>query len=265
MIMEPFTGANYFFRGFGIAFMPKIRRFIYIPLIVNILLFAGGLWYSFAKFDELIDWITPDWLSDMPDWLGWLETGITWILFPIFAIVVFVVVFYTFSLIANLIAAPFNGMLAEAVEKKLTGQEVGNPFDFRVMLRTLIPMMFDEVKKLLYFVLWAIPLLLLFLVPVVNIAASLVWILFSAWMLSLEYMDFPMGNHNLRFKAIRKRVTSQRFMSLGFGGAVLVGTMIPVFNFIVMPVAVCGATALWVDKYRSDNERLAGKNVVSEE
>jgi CysZ protein len=254
MITEPFAGAAYFFRGFSIAFSPVIRRFVMIPVVVNIALFTVGVWYLTSTFTTYMEELLPSWL----EWLSWL-------ILPIYAIALLLIVFYTFSLVANLIAAPFNGMLAEAVEKKLTGQEVGDPFDFRVMLKTLIPMMFDELKKLLYFVVWAIPLLLLFLVPVVNIAASLIWILFSAWMLSLEYMDFPMGNHGLRFRDIRQRVTSQRFMSLGFGGAVLVGTMIPLFNFIVMPIAVCGATAMWVDKYRGDNERLVDSNTRTED
>ena len=28
--------------------------------------------------------------------------------------------------------------------------------------------------------------------------------------------------------------------------------MIPIVNFLVMPVAICGATAMWVNEYRSD-------------
>ncbi|PZL88178.1 sulfate transporter CysZ, partial [Pantoea graminicola] len=32
-------------------------------------------------------------------------------------------------------------------------------------------------------------------------------------------------------------------------------TMIPVLNLVIMPVAVCGATAMWVDRYRSQLAR----------
>ncbi|MBF4190168.1 NAD(P)H-binding protein [Serratia ureilytica] len=28
-------------------------------------------------------------------------------------------------------------------------------------------------------------------------------------------------------------------------------TMIPILNLVILPVAVCGATAMWVDRYRS--------------
>jgi len=36
--------------------------------------------------------------------------------------------------------------------------------------------------------------------------------------------------------------------------------MIPIVNFIVMPVAICGATALWGDKYREHH--LNNESVV---
>jgi CysZ protein len=43
---------------------------------------------------------------------------------------------------------------------------------------------------------------------------------------------------------------------MGFGGATLVGTMIPIVNFIVMPAAVAGATALWVGEKRIGHNRV---------
>lgn len=71
-------------------------------------------------------------------------------------------------------------------------------------------------------------------------------------MLALEYADFPLGNHGLGFTDIRNKLAEKRFLALGFGGAVMLGTMIPLFNFIVMPVAVAGATAMRVEQYSLD-------------
>ena len=58
-----------------------------------------------------------------------------------------------------------------------------------------------------------------------------------------------MGNYGLTFSDIRKQIAGKRMLSLGFGATVTVATMIPIFNFIVMPVAVAGATAMRVDKF----------------
>jgi len=38
---------------------------------------------------------------------------------------------------------------------------------------------------------------LLFIIPVINIAAPILWLLFSAWYMTLEYTDYPMANSGL--------------------------------------------------------------------
>ena len=73
---------------------------------------------------------------------------------------------------------------------------------------------------------------------------------FNAWMMSLQYMDYPMGNHRLSFKQQKQLQQKQRFFSLGFGSSVLVATMIPVVNFLIIPVAVIASTKIWLEHYK---------------
>jgi hypothetical protein len=37
-----------------------------------------------------------------------------------------------------------------------------------------------------------------------------------------------------------------------FGALTSLFTMIPVLNLVILPVAICGATAMWVDCYREN-------------
>ncbi len=67
-------------------------------------------------------------------------------------------------------------------------------------------------------------------------------------MLALEYMDFPMGNHGILFPDQRKSLWGKRKITFGFGVGALVLTLIPVANFIAIPVIVCSATKLWVER-----------------
>jgi len=60
-----------------------------------------------------------------------------------------------------------------------------------------------------------------------------------------------MGNHDLTFKQQKETLRKRRGLSLGFGGSLMILTSIPIINFIVMPVAVAGATAMWVDQLSS--------------
>lgn len=231
-----FTGAGYMLEGFSLLRKPGLRRFVLMPLLINILLFGGLIGWAYGW----VDGSSRAMLSGLPEWLHWLR----YIVVPVFVLTSLVVIFYGFSILANLIAAPFNGLLAEAVECHLTGKSM--PGDWRQLLRDIVPSIMSELRKLLYFALRALPLLLLLLVPLVNVAASVLWVLFSAWMMTVQYMDYPMANHQLFFKDQRARLRKRPLLAWSFGGLVMLCTLVPVINFIVMPAAVAGATAVWV-------------------
>jgi len=237
---NPIKGAWYLITGLKLIFKPGIRVYVAIPLTINILIFGALIWFGAQQFGTFLEWLIPE----LPQWLQWLS----WILWIIFAIAGLLVLFFTFSLLANLVSAPFNGLLAEAVEFHLTGQKPQSGEGGFIM--SIIPSILHELKKIAYFIAWAIPFLVLFLIPGVNLAAPVLWFVFSAWMLALEYADFPMGNHNILFPQQRQTVSKKRFLNLGFGSAVSVATMTPILNFLVMPAAVAGATALWVEQLK---------------
>ncbi len=231
-----FSGAGYLLEGFSLLRKPGLRRFVVMPLLINILLFGGLIGWAYGW----VDGSSRAMLSALPEWLHWLR----YIVVPVFVLTSLVVIFYGFSILANLIAAPFNGLLAEAVECHLTGKSLQS--DWRQLLRDILPSIMSELRKLLYFTLRALPLLLLLLVPLVNVAASVLWILFSAWMMTVQYMDYPMANHQLFFKDQRARLRKRPLLAWSFGGLVMLCTLVPVINFIIMPAAVAGATAIWV-------------------
>jgi len=244
MLGQPLIGAAGLLRGAKLLNTPGLRRFVIIPVTINVLVFALSIWVLLQQFTPLVE----KWTGYLPAWLEWLE----WLFWLFFALAAVLVVFYTFSILANLIAAPFNGLLAEAVEKHLTGKPLPGGGSLLGALREAPSAIFDELRKIGYFLLRAVPLLILFWIPLLNLAAPVLWALFSAWMMAVEYGDYPMGNHNIRFAEQRKRLGQKRMLSLGFGGATLLATMIPLVNFLVMPAAVAGATALWVEQLKSE-------------
>lgn len=236
--MKQFTeGFQYLLSGFKLILKPGVRFYVLIPLLINSLLFASAIIYGASSLTELIDWLIAKW-----SWLEWIE----WLLWPVFVIVALAIVFFGFSIVANLIGAPFNSFLAEAVEKTLTGHKVNSDSKLPLMQIVIVSIK-NEIQKLLYFVIRALPLLLLFIIPMVNIAAPVIWFLFTAWMLALEYGDYPMGNHDVLFKQQREKFAANRSLAFGFGFGVMLLTMVPVVNFIAMPVAVAGATKMYVE------------------
>ena len=95
-----------------------------------------------------------------------------------------------------------------------------------------------------------IPLFILSLIPILNILSPILWILFSGWILSLEYHNYPMSNHHLEITEQHKALKTEPGLILGFGLATLAVTMVPILNFIVIPAAICGATALYLEKLK---------------
>ncbi len=222
----------------GLRWLPKagLRGFVAIPLLINTLLFSAGIWWSAGRLERL-DQTVQGWL---PEWLAWLH----WLLWLLFILTVLVVVVYTFTVIANVIAAPFNGLLAARVEKLAAPGRSPRPAT-ELTWKELVLSPLAELHKLLYCIGWAIPLLLLSFMPVVNVAAPVLWALFSVWMLALEYADYPLGQRGLTFRAQRRLLRRYWPLTLGFGGMTLLLTLIPGLNFLVMPAAVIGATLMW--------------------
>jgi CysZ protein len=246
MISNLIVGFAHILKGLKLIALPGLRRFVLIPLSINIITLGGATYYLFVKFNDWMDQLMPD----FPSWLSWLETAISWIMWPLFSSMILLVIFYSFTFVANLIAAPFNSLLAEKVEKLVTGKPLSDGPSYPT-LEQIKRSLGSEVGKLIYFLKWWVVLLIFTLIPGINLAAPFIWVIFGAWMLSLEYLDYPMSNHNKFFKDINKQAMSKRSLSFGFGGGVLLITSIPFVNLIAMPASVAGSTALWVE-HRDD-------------
>ena len=243
MANTPLDGAGYLIRGLGLISKPGLRPFVLVPLLVNIVVFSLLVWLGLNQFESLMDRFLP---AD-ESWLSWLR----WLLWPLFAIAVVLIIFYTFTVIANLIASPFNGLLAEKVERYLGGDLPQESGGMKQVMKEAVPSILSELRKMSYFLLRAVPLLILFVIPVVNLAAPFLWMAFSAWFLAIEYGDYPMANHGLSFKKQYQRLKQTRLTALSFGGGLTLMMMIPLLNFLAMPAAVAGATVFW-------HERLQG-------
>lgn len=243
-----FKGFNYALSGFSWIMRPKIRRFVYIPLAVNILLFA----LAFALLGKFAPLWVAHLLGEKNDWWGIFQWAYDLIM-PLLTLIIYVammlVVYFSFSSIANLIAAPFNAQLAKAVEQRLAGQAI--TYSEISLSQEVWITIKSEIAKITRFLLLATVLLLLLLIPLVNTLFPFLWFIFMAYTLSIQYIDYPMANHGLFYRDQRRVLQHHHMQRLGFGSAANVLLLIPILNFIAMPVCVCGATVWWYNSLRS--------------
>lgn len=238
MIADFTRGAGYAFQGFSLVRARGVWPYALIPLAINAVLFGTAIGFGVAYYGDFLEWLLPQWL----DWA--IIRLLLWILF---AVSIALVTFFAFTLLANLVAAPFNGLLADRVERHLRGG-LGDEGTQRGLIAEVGASFGAEIRKLIYLAAWSIPLLILFLVPGINLLAPLLWLAFGAWMMALEYADCPLGNHGVVFSQSRVLIGQRRGTALGFGATVMVMTTIPGLNLLAMPVAVAGATSLYVNE-----------------
>lgn len=241
-------GVGYFVRGFKLLQHPKLRPFVIIPLIINILIFATLINLTINYVDGLMGGL----LGLIPDWLSWL----TWLIWPLVGVTLALVTGYLFTAVALLIASPFNGLLAEKAEELLTGQPVQGPETimqaFMILPRSLV----RELVKIAYYLPLLLVVFILSWIPPFNLVAPLLWFAFGAWMMAVQYVDYPMDNHMTEFRDLKEVLRERRLSSLGFGGLVALVSGVPILNFFVVPAAVCGATLFWCEELADEHRRL---------
>jgi CysZ protein len=227
------------YRALPKLWLAELRPFVLLPLLINLVMFVLGIWAASHYFDVFLDWMVP------PD--SWYSFA-RWLLWPLYAVAWGVVVFYGFTVTANLIGAPFNGQLAARAEALLEGRPPPQqpPQGLSAIPATLL----TETGKLWYLLSRSVPVLLLFFIPGVNVIALPLWLVLGCWFLAIEYGDYPLANNGIEGKAQRTTLAASRLDALAFGAGVTTMMLIPGLNFLAMPAGVVGATGLWLDRLR---------------
>ncbi|MCV2402073.1 sulfate transporter CysZ [Marinomonas sp. C2222] len=245
MITQPFKAANAFIQALPLALSKNLRWFILVPFLANIALMALIYVVALSLFQSVL----ADFMGYLPDWMSFLH----WFFNLIFGAVISVLLFFSFSVGVNILAAPFMAFLAEKVEEQETGKTFDDALSFEAILSIAGRTLQREFQKILYFLPRFILLLLLSFIPVVNVIASVLLLLFSMWMLALQFMDYAFDNNKIKFHDMRKALSAKPLLCWSFGGIVMLALTVPVLNLFVMPIAVVAATLLWVSVFRLEH------------
>ncbi len=234
------NGLTYLTRGAQLILHPKLRWFVLVPVLINIVLFVIITGLLIGQFGLALNWL----LGGLPGWLDFLA----WILWLLFSIVLLIVYGYSFSMITNIIAAPFYGVLADRTEALLKGKGADDE-----PLRTMIPRTLGrEMTKLWYFLVRGVAILILTFIlswiPLLNFLVPVIIFIWGAWSMAIQYVDYAADNHQTPFANMRHRLSTQKYSSVGFGGLVMLGTMLPLANIFVIPIAVVGGTVFWIEE-----------------
>ncbi|MGB5706828.1 MAG: sulfate transporter CysZ, partial [Arenicellales bacterium] len=206
----------------------------------------GAIWFGLRIFQTMLGSL----VARVPAWLDWIQ----WLIWPLVVIMILIIVYYSFTVVANLIAAPFNSLLSERVEKLMDGQVDLETKRGESITSMAMRTVWSELRKIIYQLKWLVGLLIISFIPGLNIVAPFAWIYFGAWTLAIEYVDYPMGNHGMFFAQVKQVLKQDRWRALGLGSGVMLLTLVPILNFVAMPIGVISGTLYSVKRIQPNHQ-----------
>jgi len=174
-------------------------------------------------------------------WAGILH----WLLVAILWLCRLVGVLATIVIIGNLATIPFNDPLSGQIDALLLRSRGLRPEEIFVKNHTLVGLAVQELKRVFIYATLMICLFILsFLGPVAPFALA-IQVFASAWFFALEYFSYPLERRGQfllasKFAFVRKNLPA----SLGFGACMTLIGVVPLVNFVFIPLGVAGATLL---------------------
>jgi CysZ protein len=232
--MNPAPGIRAFTEGLRVSRHPALRHYTWMPLLVSLLVVGAGLYFA-------LDYLTgaaENLVARLPDWLSWLSA----LLKPLLYVLGVLIGAWLLAFLAVLLSSPFLGAYSMALERIHLGK-TRHPDS--ALWTDITSSIGREFRKLLYYLPRLLLVFLITLIPVVNLAAPVIWLLFGAWTLAVQFTDYPTENRQQPFQVTLEKLRANKVAALAFGACASVALMIPLLNFLLIPVAVAGGTLLW--------------------
>ncbi|MFI5314233.1 MAG: EI24 domain-containing protein [Myxococcota bacterium] len=220
-----------------------------VPFALNLAAFALAAAVFVANLDALAGPFER--FLELPEPKSWYGTLLTWPLWLLAELVraallaaLALAIYFGFTLLGGVIAAPFLEALSERVEQLAGGGEVAAGRGVTALLRRSARSVLEEAKRAAFFFAIATALLLLGLVPGLAPFAGAASLVFAALFMPLAYTGFALDRRGVRFAARRRWILRHPLEMLSFGGFALALYALPGLSFLCLPWLVSAGTLL---------------------
>jgi CysZ protein len=221
---------------------PRLLPYIIIPFLINITVFSIAVYLGLDFFGTIV-------VEQLPQGESWYWAVLYWLIWTLAVLMTAVLVFFTFTVVGNLIASPFNDLLSERTEQTLTGNSNDETFSLGQFLGDAWRTILMEAKKMSIFVVVMVLILPLNLFPGVgSMIYTVLAISLTLFFLSFEYLGFVMVRKRKFFSEQKSYIFARKFLMFGFSCGVMALLMIPFFQLLCIPLAVIGITRLWCEE-----------------
>jgi CysZ protein len=230
------TGLHDVGRGFDfVKRHPSLWKWIVAPSVVTLLLLVAAVAGVAALTEPLVTWVT----SHLPSWLeaiaGVILTIVVVLGLSLAALLVFVSV-------AGMVAGPFNELLSEAVEERLTGKAAA-PFSLAAFLRGAALGVLHGLRRIAVSLLGIVLLFALGMIPVVGtIAAAAIGLWLAARGAAYDAYDAVLSRRELAYRDKLAYLERHRSRTLGLGVTIAGMLLVPGLNLVALGLGAVGAT-----------------------
>jgi CysZ protein len=228
------AGVRIFLDGARLARNRRLAPYTWIPALIALLVISIGLGLTLGYLREFSAYL----VALLPDWLDFLDRVLT----PLLYALGLLTGAWLLSLLAVVIASPFLGDLSIQAERL---RYADPPVNTTGVWRGAASSLKREARKLGYHLPRLVGVFIITLIPLINALSPVVWFVFGAWTMAVQFTDYPAENRGLPFVQTLRHLRRNRVTALGFGACVTLALAIPLLNILVIPVAVAGGTILW--------------------
>lgn len=238
--------------GRGFAFLnqhPRLWGWVIAPAIVTLVVLAALVVLVMRIADRLAAKVA-----------GWLPDAIAgageWVVWAIVLLALIAGALLVFVSVVGVIAGPFNELLSEAVEEKVTGK-AGPPFSMAAFAKSAVRGVGHGVRRVGVAILGALLLFVLGFVPVVGTIVGIVLGgYFAARGAAYDCYDAILSRRDMSYAAKTQYLAQHRHRSLGLGLGVAGMLVVPFVNLVALGLGAAGAT-LAVLGYPAVHDRSA--------
>jgi CysZ protein len=235
--MGVFTGLSALLSGFGLLFHPRLRAWVFLPILINLVVFALLAWLS-------VEWLTTQIqavVNLLPGWLSFLS-WLMWALATLMMVLIFGVTFTTLTL---LVGAPFYVVLTQRAMAVVSDEPLPETQSGAAGLTLEVAKaMLRELRKILRILPRLVLALIVSLIPVLNVISPFVWLYINSWIFAFQFLDYPLDARARPLSDTRAWMRNHRGASLGIGFGIGLCAGVPLLNVIAFPAAIIGACQL---------------------
>lgn len=214
---------------------PKLMAFAAIPFLIDLLLLFIGFSWGWGEIPGWAESIVTKVVS--PE--SWLYTILYYPLWLVFAATFVLMMVYSVFLVATVVAAPFNSLLAEETLRHL-GRIDDQSFSMGRWIRVSTKMMMVALIKAMIFAVIGLVLFVMSFIPGVNLVAAFI----ACMIIAFDNIDYSLElfewNLNQRFQFYRTNI-------IEFSGAaafIALTVLLPGLTLLLLPAAVVGSAEM---------------------